>query len=71
MDTKDAAPPEPAADPARPEPHPLAQLVEAWWEAHFPGSAVARSTEAWNHAFRAKEELKRLLRSKNLGLSAD
>jgi hypothetical protein len=71
MDKKDAAQPEPAAEAARPEPHSLAQTVDAWWEEHFPGSAVARSTEAWNHAFRAKEELKRLLRSKTLGLSAD
>lgn len=36
-------------------------LVETWWNDHFPGSAVARHTEIWNHAHRAKEELKRRL----------
>ena len=38
-------------------------LVERWWEDHFPGSPVAQSTAAWNHAFAAKEELKRRLAS--------
>ena len=38
-----------------------AELVERWWEDHFPGSAVARNTEAWNIAHAAKETLKRLL----------
>ena len=62
MDKKDAAQPEPAAEAARPEqPHRLAQLVDAWWEAHFPGSAVARSTEAWNHTYAAVAQLKRRL----------
>jgi hypothetical protein len=36
-------------------------LVERWWNDHFPGSPVAQSTAAWNHAFAAKEELKRRL----------
>jgi hypothetical protein len=36
-------------------------LIERWWENHFPGSAVARDTEAWNVAHAAKETLKRLL----------
>jgi hypothetical protein len=36
-------------------------LVERWWADHFPGSPVAQSTAAWNHAFAAKEELKRRL----------
>jgi hypothetical protein len=36
-------------------------LVERWWADHFPGSPVAASTAAWNHAFAAKEELKRRL----------
>ena len=39
----------------------LAALVERWWEEHFPGSPVARVTEAWNHALAAKEELKHRL----------
>ena len=36
-------------------------LVERWWDDHFPGSPVAGVTAAWNHAFAAKEELKRRL----------
>jgi hypothetical protein len=36
-------------------------LIEAWWADHFPGSAVARDTAAWNVAHAAKEALKRLL----------
>ena len=36
-------------------------LVERWWADHFPGSPVAATTAAWNHAFAAKEELKRRL----------
>ena len=43
-----------------------AALVERWWEDHFPGSAVAAVTAAWNHAFAAKEELKRRLADPNL-----
>lgn len=38
-----------------------ASIVERWWADHFPGSPVARTTQAWNHAFAAKEELKRRL----------
>jgi hypothetical protein len=38
------------------------QLIERWWADHFPGSAVARDTHAWNIAHAAKEGLKRLLR---------
>ena len=38
-----------------------AALVERWWADHFPGSPVAATTAAWNHAFAAKEELKRRL----------
>jgi len=41
--------------------HPLDQLIERWWENHFPGSAIARDTAAWNIAHAAKETLKRLL----------
>ncbi len=36
-------------------------IVERWWADHFPGSPVAQVTPAWNHAFAAKEELKRRL----------
>ena len=38
-------------------------LVERWFFESFHGSAVARSTEAWNVAHAAKEELKRRLAS--------
>jgi hypothetical protein len=42
--------------------HPgIEALIERWWEDHFPGSAVARDTQAWNIAHAAKEALKRLL----------
>ena len=40
----------------------LDQLIERWWQDHFPGSAVARDTQAWNTAHAAKEALKRLLK---------
>ena len=40
---------------------PLETIVERWWEDHFPGSPVGQLTAAWNHAFAAKEELKRRL----------
>ena len=38
-------------------------LVERWFFECFHGSAVARSTEAWNVVLEAKEELKRRLAS--------
>ncbi|HWB50176.1 MAG TPA: hypothetical protein VG651_13780 [Stellaceae bacterium] len=38
-------------------------LIERWWADHFPGSPVAAVTAAWNHAFAAKEALKRLFAS--------
>ena len=37
-------------------------LVERWWADHFPGSPVARDTQAWNVAYTAKKTLKRLLK---------
>jgi|GEM_PF-5026706 hypothetical protein len=37
-------------------------LIERWWQDHFPGSAIARDTQAWNVAHAAKEMLKRLLK---------
>lgn len=40
----------------------LDALIERWWADHFPGSAVARDTAAWNVAHAAKERLKRRLR---------
>jgi hypothetical protein len=42
-------------------PSALADVIERWWQDHFPGSPVAQVTAAWNHAFAAKEELKRRL----------
>jgi len=39
----------------------IKELIELWWQEHFPGSPVAQVTQAWNHAFAAKEELKRRL----------
>jgi len=39
----------------------IEDIVERWWADHFPGSPVAQVTQAWNHAFAAKEELKRRL----------
>ena len=38
------------------------QLIERWWQDYFPGSAVARDTQAWNVAHAAMETLKRLLK---------
>lgn len=38
------------------------QLIERWWQDHFPGSAIARDTPAWNVAYAAKETLKQLLK---------
>jgi hypothetical protein len=40
----------------------IGELIERWWRDHFPGSAVARDTQAWNTAHAAKEALKRLLK---------
>ena len=51
----------PALAPGAPPPPPTNHdaLIERWWNDHFPGSPVAAVTAAWNHAFAAKEELKR------------
>ena len=55
------------AAPLAPEPDALSAppeaLIERWWADHFPGSPVAAVTAAWNHAFAAKEDLKRRLNS--------
>ena len=40
----------------------IEQLIDRWSADHFPGSAVARDTQAWNIAHAAKERLKRLLK---------
>ena len=56
METDDFAVTMPAAAPD------LEALIERWWADHFPGSAVARDTQAWNIAHAAKERLKRLLK---------
>ena len=53
---------EPAAAPPRDPSLDLEALLERWWQEHFPGSPVAQVTAAWNHAFAAKEELKRRLK---------
>ena len=52
-----------AASPPSPRPalDGLLALVERWWTDHFPGSPIAATAAAWNHAFAAKEELKRRL----------
>jgi hypothetical protein len=40
----------------------LSALIERWSNDHFPGSAVARDTQAWSVVHKAKEDLKPLLR---------
>jgi hypothetical protein len=60
--------PNPAEPALAPEPAPSGRfdaLVERWWNDHFPGSPVAQSTTAWNHAFAAKEALKQRLNEEN------
>ncbi|HEX3861763.1 MAG TPA: hypothetical protein VHY35_08715 [Stellaceae bacterium] len=49
----------PPTVPASPGSADIANMIERWWEDHFPGSPVAQVTQAWNHAFTAKEDLKR------------
>jgi hypothetical protein len=49
----------PASAPEQPPAEGHDTLIERWWHDHFPGSPVAAITAAWNHAFAAKEELKR------------
>ena len=45
----------------------IAAYIERWWEDHFPGSAVARDTAAWNVAHAAKEALKQRLATLSQG----
>jgi hypothetical protein len=61
-DTTAAAVPDTSAPPGPTAAASIESLIERWWEEHFPGSPVAQLTQAWNHAFAAKEALKRLLR---------
>jgi len=62
-------PPSAAPDVAKPAaprlPAATDALVEDWWSDHFPGSAVAQVTAAWNVAFAAKEDLKQRLQKGN------
>jgi hypothetical protein len=46
----------------RSNPSSIDLLIESWWNDNFPGSAIARDTQAWNVAHAAKEMLKRLLK---------
>ena len=39
----------------------IEEVIERWWQDHFPGSPVAQATQARNRAFAAKEDLKRRL----------
>lgn len=55
--TEDGVSEQESAEPSRTD-----ELIDRWWGDHFPGSAVARDTQAWNVAYAAKESLKRLLR---------
>ena len=50
-----------ATPDVKPADESLDKLIERWWADHFPGSAVARYTAAWNAAHAAKEALKQLL----------
>ena len=57
--------------PAKAAADDLDRLVERWFFEAFHGSPVARATEAWNHAFAAKEELKARLTAFVASLKAD
>jgi hypothetical protein len=52
----------PTSAPEAPVIAPTDAVIEAWWNDHFPGSAVAQVTAAWNVAFAAKEDLKQRLK---------
>ncbi len=60
------AAPAPVALTPAPQPAPApgsaaVLLVERWWQDWFPSSPVSRDTAAWNHAYQAKEDLKKRL----------
>lgn len=50
------------------QPSNVENLVETWFNDHFPGSIVARSAEVWNHVQQAKENLKARLRALDANL---
>jgi len=52
---------EPKSHMLEPIPMPTALLVERWWQDWFPSSPVSRDSAAWNHAYQAKEDLKKRL----------
>lgn len=37
------------------------ELVDQWFAEHFPNSPVARDTDAYNHAQKARDDLKKRL----------
>jgi hypothetical protein len=43
------------------EPSPRNDLIERWFVEHFHGAPAMRDTEAYNHARRAVDDLKRRL----------
>jgi hypothetical protein len=47
-DISDTAPVEPAAE-GPPATSPARSAIDRWFNAHIPGSPVARSVEAYNH----------------------
>ncbi|KAF2991156.1 hypothetical protein OGR47_02690 [Methylocystis sp. MJC1] len=59
-------PPSPVAEaPApTPSPSPVSAIVDAWFNATFPGTAIGGVTENWNFLHAAKEDLKRRLAAK-------
>jgi hypothetical protein len=49
-DISDTAPVEPAAEGApTPATSPARSAIDRWFNAHIPGSPVARSVDAYNH----------------------
>jgi hypothetical protein len=59
----EAATEAPAALPDR-GPSSAAAIVDVWFNATFPGTAIGGVTENWNFLHAAKEDLKRRLRAK-------
>lgn len=45
-------------------PHPIAVIIDEWFNSTFPGSAIAGPTENWNFLLAAKDDLKRRLAAK-------
>jgi hypothetical protein len=44
------------------EPSSVERLIDQWFADHFHGSPIARDNEHYQHAWGAKEALKRLLK---------